>query len=227
MIEKLQPIERTQCYITTATELTERLTREEAQYIAGLLDGEGAIFLRVHKKRQRYTLEIDVTIGVCHPMIIALCNKYGGRWYYSDRKKHKTKNGRPYKPFYSWEWTHPMIRLYFPQLLPFLRIKREQAEIMLKVVAITEKRKTGARTDEDREFFKKAQQALYNLNHKPYPCDISKYEHLKIYDTTINPKCPKCNSKTWKDGTRTLKQKGIKVKRFECSQCGHRFRVEK
>ena len=227
MIEKLQPIERTQCYSTTATELTERLTNEEAQYLAALLDGEGGMYIREHKKpTSRDTLEVKVTIGVTHPMIIELCNTYGGVWYYSDRKKRKTKSGKPAKPMYTWEWSHPMIRLYLPQLLPYLRIKREQAEIMLKVVSISEKRSGRARTDEDREFFKTAKQALYKLNHKPYPCDISKYEHLKIYDVSRNPKCPKCNSKTHKWGTRFLKTSGLKFKVFKCASCGYYHKVK-
>jgi len=227
MPAKLEPITGApHAYASTATELRGRLTEGEAQYLAGLIDGEGAIFIRVHSKQDgKQHLEIKVSIGLAHPIIIELVNKYGGLWYYYDRKEKKTKSGKSYKPFYVWEWQHPMIRLYFPQLLPYLKLKREQAEIMLEAVTIAMKRKARARTDEDREFFRQVQKRLYELNHKLYPCDISKYEHLKIGDVSKNPKCPKCDSKTYKKDKYTNKH-SVTTRRYKCVNCGFTVKVK-
>lgn len=212
------------CYASTATELKDRLKPEEASYLCGLIDADGHIGIRQHedKHHKRIRQELKVNVDITHPMIIDLCNKYGGVWHYDAKDKGKMKSGKPYKPSYEWVWNHTMIRLYFPQMLPYFKLKKDQAEIIIKALECCGKGR--ATIDRDRNLLTEYRKQLIELHHKPYPLDKAKYEHLKIYNVTANPKCPKCDSRTYKGGTRITNQGKFKL--FQCVACDFRFKIK-
>lgn len=225
-METLDPIKGSPpCYASTATELKDRLNPEEASYLCGLIDADGHIGIDEYQDKvyelTRFTLSVEVR--VTHPMIIDLCDTYGGIWYYEEKKTIKTKDGEPVKPIYCWTWNRLMIRLYFPQMLPYFKLKKDQAKIILKALEYFGKRKLP--NDAEREILTKYREQLKELHHKPYPLDKSKYEHLRLRNIDANPKCPKCGSKTYKG--RKYKTKQGMVRYFKCISCKFRFKVEK
>lgn len=179
-LEDLDLIYREQAYASTLTQLRERLTEGEAQYLSALLDGEGCITAwickrkldkvkRVHTSILGNEFVFETKIGMSHPSIIDLCNKYGGFWFYQHREP-------PKKPMYYWVWNHTLIKNYLPLLLPYLKVKKEQAEIMLKIMNLCHGHN---RTEAEKTLLKKYSKQIKLLNHKRYPCDTTKYEHLR------------------------------------------------
>lgn len=155
---ELEPIEALK-YHTSTAKAFRKLTDVEAAYLAAFIDGEGSIFIRVDNKRKYY--QPIVKIGVTHPIIVDLCNRYGGIWIYDEPKK------RANKPIYIWWWTSKMIRHYLPQILPFLKMKQEQAKILLRSITYC----YGAGFKQEREVLKEYRENIQGLNRKPYPLE--------------------------------------------------------
>lgn len=179
MPAKLEPITSApHAYASTATDLRKRLTEGEAQYLAGLIDGEGAIFIGTANQAGKQYFNADVKIAVCHTMIIDLCNRYGGFWSYQTRKREPTKYNEPRKPIFRWEWNGEMIKRYLPQILPYLLIKQEQAKLLLEARNLGRlPRKEGRQQHLDK--LKELQKQIKELNNKTFTIDTTKYEHLR------------------------------------------------
>lgn len=109
-----------------------QLTNEAAAYLAGLVDGEGCLnFYRGPNKSctKGYTYIARMSITNCDlATLVALREELG-----IGRVSQKTPTPRR-KPAYQLTFYAREVRLLLPYLLPYLRIKRKQAEIVLAFV---------------------------------------------------------------------------------------------
>ncbi len=103
----------------------------ELGYLAGLVDGEGAISIDRFIPRIR--------IGMQSTLPVRLAKKFGGL----DTKgtyvtKRITKTG---KIAYTWEISRrPLLRIFIEQIKPHSKLKNEQLELMLKAIDIIDAR---------------------------------------------------------------------------------------
>ena len=99
----------------------------DRQYMAALLDGEGSISLKPIRKRRdgRWELMTEVTLSNTHrPTLQFLQAQYGGTL----RRKHNK-----HRSISRLEWHRQAdVQALLAALIPYLRIKRRQAELMLE-----------------------------------------------------------------------------------------------
>lgn len=96
---------------------------DEDAYFAGLFDGEGSVLI-IHQTRQNRFYQLDVKLGNTYTEVVeALQRRYGG-------SIHKTilKSGKPY---HTWRLRSGKAADFLIKVLPFLIIKRAQAELGL------------------------------------------------------------------------------------------------
>lgn len=96
----------------------------ELAYLAGIIDGEGSIQL-VKNNKGSYTTRITVSntdLRLIHWLMYSL----GGSYY--EQKKHN-KN---YKPTYHWVLSSKHTHNILLKVLPYLKLKKEQANILIK-----------------------------------------------------------------------------------------------
>ena len=101
----------------------------ENAYFAGLLDGEGSVALKrshdLHRKHNHYYP--SVTITNTHKGVCDLAKEiYGGCVY---ERKSPSRNG--YKPLFDWLLSSRMADGFLRLVLPYLIIKKEQAQLVL------------------------------------------------------------------------------------------------
>jgi len=156
MNEKLSRLKEA-VIITSTAESYKTLSQKETLYLAGLIDGDGTIYI----SRGRPT----VSITSIHNYIVTLCTVYGGYFQYVER--HRTRDKRPY---YQWTWPIEMIKWYLPQILPYLQIKLEQAKILLEAIKLIQQRGTREERRNRKTTLKKYAKKLSYLNkEKAYP----------------------------------------------------------
>lgn len=110
----------------------EPLTETQLAYIAGIMDGEGEFSIckyarRDSKKRKRgYGLKVSVRIAQARRSLLdSIANDVG---------KHNTNIGRTGKDgaYFFLRFTHACLVELIPMLIPYLRLKAEQATIALE-----------------------------------------------------------------------------------------------
>ena len=128
--------------VQSTTKELKILTPAESAYLAGLIDGEGAFFIQKTRKPNGlfYYMPI-VVITNTSDVMIELCNTYGGNYQAQDQTVM-------WKKVYRWHLQKPQMLHYLPQILPYLKIKRKQAEVMLE--ALTCCKGTGYINDNNR-----------------------------------------------------------------------------
>ncbi len=115
------------------TEVLERAPTLLA-YIAGIVDGEGYIGIKTNgwgkNGRPRYVIRVGV--GNSDISLIQLLQvEFGGSVYGGNRHLTRT-DGSPYRPFWKWELCSRKAASFIESILPYLRIKKPQAELALK-----------------------------------------------------------------------------------------------
>lgn len=129
------------------SELEEELNEIGLAYIAGLFDGKGYIRCSFKKHVAREPMgntEFWLTVSNTHrPALEYLKTILGGKIYASPRKKSSQKMG------YFWEIGYRQAFRVLHQISPYLKIKREHAELALQNEALISKR--GRRTPSERE----------------------------------------------------------------------------
>ena len=98
---------------------------EQLAYIAGFIDGEGSIGIVSVAKHKRYVVQI-AACNCNRAPIDLLRSLYGGK------VRKRTWNNKRWKPSYEWKLTAKKAVNAINAILPFLMIKREQAEIVLE-----------------------------------------------------------------------------------------------
>jgi len=96
-------------------------TRDDLSYLAGIIDGEGSIGIHNENGKPK---GMRLTVGNTDPRLIIWLKETFGGSSYPDR--HRKANWKE-----SWKWTisTQQAAALLEQVLPWLRLKREQAEI--------------------------------------------------------------------------------------------------
>lgn len=105
-------------------------------YLAGIIDGEGSIYIGNFSSNKKtgtphYQTNIEVT-NTDENLIKWLLDNFGGR---SNKYTKKQSPANSRKPIYRWIVSGELLTELCHILLPFLVIKREQCEIMIKMRA--------------------------------------------------------------------------------------------
>lgn len=121
------------------------LTPEERAYMAGLIDGEGCIFAASVGPNRHRTVYPIVCVAMTHYGVIEwLCLRLKA----GTVKNHGSAKSRPahYKPQYRFSVFGKRAILLCSTLLPYLKVKRRQAELVL-LFPPDQKRGAGVRLD--------------------------------------------------------------------------------
>lgn len=102
------------------------LTDTQLAYTAGIVDGEGCI--SVHRQKRSHTIRVHVT-NTNADLIARLLDWFGGHVYASIRKNPRHKDA------FVWEVSALQAGIFLQQILPFLFLKRAQAEVVLELQA--------------------------------------------------------------------------------------------
>ncbi len=114
-------------------------TKLDIRYVAGLVDGEGCISIYVEKRaprsgQKRPAVVVHFTVEMTHAGIIqALHEQFGGSIYH--RKTSRNPNA---KERYCWNISQRSAVPLLKRLLPHLRVKKQQAELALKLMCLTQ-----------------------------------------------------------------------------------------
>lgn len=154
MSEKLELLEF-QKYTTSICKEPKKLTSTETAYLAGFIDGEGSLFIQKTRKN-RYIPTIRITNT--DKIMVDFCNEYGGFWLCQERTVK-------WKPVYRWILSPSLCKFYLPQLLPYLKIKRKQALVMMEAL----KECRGSGYPQNKELMEKYRKELQRLNARPHP----------------------------------------------------------
>jgi hypothetical protein len=113
-------------------------------YLAGLFDGEGYIrcsFKKHHKARKRNMEFWIIVTNTYLPILDYLKANFGGGIYESPSRSSK------HKPSYFWKLTSRGAFVVLSHMAPYLKIKREQANLVLRNKALITKQ--GQRSDRE------------------------------------------------------------------------------
>lgn len=105
------------------------MKRTDLAYTAGIIDGEGSISIRNTKngKYRCYVLRVDVgSTDEWLPMWLKFA--YGGSVFNEIREK-------PASPLWRWTITTRQAKSFLGLILPYLQLKRPQAEIAIRFQA--------------------------------------------------------------------------------------------
>ena len=101
------------------------MTNEERAYAAGIVDGEGCLTVAVRKNR----IYPRLTVTNTNPTLPLLFKNWFGGWI--------TEDSKPYIPRakirYIWELNGKPAVGVIKELLPYLRLKAVQAELLLEL----------------------------------------------------------------------------------------------
>jgi len=103
-------------------------TKEQIGYLAGIIDGEGSIYVQKQIKKtgfHAYNLRFQV-MNTSKELIAWLQETFGGVIY-----ERKSKNPK-WKDRYEWWLYHKKFDEIAPHILPFLIIKKKQLEIAIE-----------------------------------------------------------------------------------------------
>ena len=100
-------------------------------YIAGIIDGEGSLMVYPFKSKEGYTIyQARLAVGNTKKELIDYLEKTTGIGRV--RVSHTSQG----KPFYYWALHGNNIRKFLPSILPYLLLKRKQAELLLEYLSI-------------------------------------------------------------------------------------------
>ena len=102
---------------------------EEITYLAGIIDGEGTIYLQrlIRNSYINWYPRFQI-VNTNVNLMMWIHKTFGGHLYGKDRSNHN-KN---WKYQYEWCTNRKIIDLLLPKILPYLIVKKEQAELMLE-----------------------------------------------------------------------------------------------
>lgn len=114
------------------------LSVADAAYIAGLVDGEGTLSVwREHRRANKsgFRYVPTFTISQADQQFLEDIREIvgNGRVYLADARKKNPQH----KPCYNLIFKAHQTRWVLPQLLPYLRVKRRQAELVLRYLDTT------------------------------------------------------------------------------------------
>lgn len=104
----------------------------ERAYFAGLIDGEGCITLVRKRDVEHYCGKIE--IGMTGDELFELKTQIG-----AGRIWTRSNDGRNAKPCHMWTIGANACRTLLPQIAPYLRFKKRQADLLLEYLRLTDR----------------------------------------------------------------------------------------
>lgn len=114
----------------------DQLQIEFNSWLAGFIDGEGCIrisklcFNRKRKRWRGYQVVVSIT-NTFKPVMLEIYNKLGGTFDDNPDKGHPF--GIKRKKIYVVRWTNKGAQEVIREVLPYLKVKQEQAKLVLLV----------------------------------------------------------------------------------------------
>jgi LAGLIDADG-like domain len=137
------------------------MDNETLAYLAGLFDGEGSIFIlrKVRNGRNYYWMEISIT-NTDKGLIDWIQSVVGGRK--SLQPETYTANG---KPIFRWRASSIQASSFLQMVMPWLRIKRDRAEIAISFQeALSAKAKHAVPDNDHLAALQRYRDSLMSLN---------------------------------------------------------------
>jgi hypothetical protein len=123
---------------------------EQLAYLAGFFDGEGCIHISATKPERgtkgwspRYTL--TVSASNTRPIALELLRTRFGGCY----KQHNNHRFIGRKPCWSWSCSSRQAEKALKAMLPYMKIKRVEAELALEYMAVLQVSKTKRRVSKE------------------------------------------------------------------------------
>ena len=160
---------------------------KQLAYIAGVLDGEGTILVGKYPRKGNRNLAYRgfLAIGNTHvPLLQFIKGVIGGKII----MQKKSSGDYAGSICYSLSLTTNEIRKWLPELLPFLIVKKEQAEVLLAFLEKQANNASAPVSDELLEFYESCYQKLKALKKVRYEYREPKYS-LGFFD------CAQCGKK--------------------------------
>lgn len=113
--------------VSSKTLLWEAMSEVEWAYVAGFVDGEGFIGIVRDNRNSGYFYRVRMEAGNTSKDI--------ARWLeYKFKRKAvlRDRKNKAHKPMYQWGLTDKLALNFLNQILPYLIIKRRQAELAIK-----------------------------------------------------------------------------------------------
>ncbi len=104
------------------------------EYVAGLFDGEGFIRIATYKKPDSIHVRYQVIVGIANtyrPVLDLVQKQFSGNLYCN---RHDLRSSG-HRPVHNWTAASQLAGAFLKELLPFLYIKKEQAELALELQA--------------------------------------------------------------------------------------------
>jgi hypothetical protein len=130
------------------------LTEAQKGYLAGLIDGEGWIGIVKAKSKKCYlgtAWAPAVSIGMTHDALLGVFKEYGLGYIYVSKRAAEVN----WKSIISWKLSANCCRVLLPEITPFLRFKRRQAELLMKFLDMP-KPPRGASQPQRQEYYERA-----------------------------------------------------------------------
>jgi len=136
-----------------------------AGYIAGLVDGEGSLIIRWDKRHRYLTFSYFMSIGMTHEGVIKWLSDILGVTYSVSKRKPPRKTMYVLRVF-----TQTDLVTLLEELLPWLIVKKEQAETMLRFLNLRAERSAKEYANEKAELYLK----MRKLNQRGKGLDLEK-----------------------------------------------------
>lgn len=123
------------------------MSRLSPEYVAGLFDGEGSVTSTMNRKTGQ--IQVRACVAMTDEHIIRLLHiAFGG--YFGKQKKY----AEHHKDTYAWYVTGNNLVAFLQLVLPHLIVKREEAEVALKLQQALTERGRGNTDKQRNEMFK-------------------------------------------------------------------------
>ena len=111
------------------------IVEKDLAYFAGLFDGEGSVEIRVAKgKEGKYRLSLGIIlVNTYEPILNWIANTLGGKVYPAG---YSSKGSRLWR----WQFWGKQIRWLLNAILPYLKIKKDEVELLLYAITLVRPR---------------------------------------------------------------------------------------
>lgn len=103
------------------------MTNEERAYLAGILDGEGYVGIRIHNQNRRSITPVASVTNTNLPLLVWLKERWGGAIHLKQDKRPTSKA--------AWIWIVASrdVESVLRDAYPYLIVKRPQADLVLSL----------------------------------------------------------------------------------------------
>ena len=158
------------------TKTIENISETDKAYIAGIIDGEGCISItRAKRTNGEYAYQESMSMAMTNEEAIrTISNIFGGQYFCY---QYNTKN----KPEYFYKVQSGVLENILQSILPYLKVKKEQAKLALEVRQLRVQRNTiTQRKDYYTPEFQQALQTLFDKCRVLNQRGAREGDHLKV-----------------------------------------------